>query len=107
MSYVRGDTYIWSDGERTHLWIADGYDHWDKAVWSEGQNTDTDHRPSGVAVSENKLDEYVMMRLAELIEQRLVSDTIDRSLISGKGNGGCLALERHADRIKTSLGVND
>jgi hypothetical protein len=48
-----------------------------------------------------------MMRLAELIEQRLVSDTIDRSLISGKGNGGCLALERHADRIKTSLGVND
>ena len=55
MSYVRDDNYIWSDGERLHIWVVDGYDGWDQAVWAidgsenrrEGQVT-----ASGVGILE-------------------------------------------------------
>lgn len=28
MAYLRGDQYVWSDEERLHIWVADGYDGW-------------------------------------------------------------------------------
>ncbi len=37
MSYMRGEQYLWSDGDRLHIWIADGYDGydgWDEAGWA-------------------------------------------------------------------------
>jgi hypothetical protein len=37
MSYIRGDTYIWHDGENVHLWSADGNDGWDQSVWYTGR----------------------------------------------------------------------
>lgn len=36
MSYMRGDHYIWHDGENVHLWVADGKDGWDQSVWYAG-----------------------------------------------------------------------
>jgi hypothetical protein len=32
---MRGDYYLWSDGaEVLHIWVADGYDGWDEAIWA-------------------------------------------------------------------------
>ena len=67
MSYLRGKTYIWSDGERFHIWVADGYDDWNEAGWAEGVSADEDARPGGISISEHTLDEFAVMRLAELI----------------------------------------
>lgn len=36
MSYMRGNNYIWHDGENLHLWVADGKDGWNQSVWYTG-----------------------------------------------------------------------
>jgi hypothetical protein len=106
MSYIRGDNYIWSDGERLHIWVADGYDGWDEAVWSDDRNVSDKARPraSGVGIAEEVMDEFVMMRLAQMIEAGLVGDAIDRAVARGGGNFGCEALAKSGEKLKLALG---
>jgi hypothetical protein len=102
MSYMRGDNYIWSDGERLHIWIVDGYDGWDETVWADhGERGDGEHpRASGVGIAKGVMDEFVMMRLAQMIEDGLVEDAIDRAVVRGSGNFGCEGLAKNIEVLK-------
>lgn len=99
MSYLRGDTYIWSSGDRTHFWIADGDDHWRESGWIEGRGESA----TGVAILQDTVDEFVMMRVAEMIDAELVGAAIDRALENGSGNGGCLSLANQKDELRSML----
>ena len=98
MSYSRGANYIWSgtDG-RVHLWIADGEDNWAECGWNEGN---PHPRPGGVSVAQDVMDEYVVMRFAELLRARQVGPTVDRAVAKYAGNGGCGALGEVRDDLK-------
>lgn len=107
MAYLRGDHYIWADGDdRLHIWVHDGEDGW-RETWA----TDSDGSPipgrenaSGVSIPEAIMDEYVVMRFAELIGSRAVEATIDRALRFGKnGNFGSEALAARAGALKAAV----
>ena len=55
MSYFRGDHYVWSDGDCLHLWSAAPY---------EPAN---DHYAAGVSMPEALMDQFAVMRFAELV----------------------------------------
>lgn len=111
MSYMRGDHYLWTDEEGyLHIWAADGYDGWDDTIWhceddgsarashaKDGRNI-----ASGVCIRQEVIDEYVMMRLAQLIAEGRVDAAIDRAN-SRHGNYGGMVLAKNADRLKRAL----
>ena len=105
VAYLRGDYYLWADdGARLHIWVHDGADGWDASGWAadmDGARRTDRMRASGVSIPESVLDEYVMMRIAELIELGNVAPTIDRAL--RRGNFGGEALAVRADAIKAAL----
>lgn len=105
MSYLRGDQYIWSDDERLHIWVADGYDGWDAAGWADGvgASKESGSGASGVGVSKEIMDAFVMMRVAELVEEDLIDEAVVRAMAHGGGNGGCEALAKNAERLKAVL----
>lgn len=106
MSYMRGDFYLWSDGERLHVWAVDGYDGWDDSIWAEGLRSDqktAGERASGVALPMDVIDELVVMRLAEIVDKRRFADAIDRAVARYGGNGGCVSLAAKAADLKASL----
>jgi hypothetical protein len=112
MSYIRGDTYIWHDGENVHLWSADGKDGWDQSVWYTGvtgkepsgeEEGDPDEKASGVMILESLLDEFVVMRLAEMIQERKAREAAKRAISEWSGNGGCLALDKCAEQLDAAL----
>src|SRR5262249_28112910 len=102
-SYMRGANYLWrgEDG-RLHLWIDEGFDPWEETGWAEGKTIDP--RPAaGVAIQQEIMDEYVMMRVAELIETGAASDAIGRALAKFDRNFGCLALKRSEKTLRWML----
>lgn len=108
MSYMRGNNYLWSDGEYMHLWLADGYDGWDESSWNTGANGEPrdfglgeDSKPSGIKIPEKILNEFVMMRLAEMLHEGVVAETIDRAI--QHGNFGGMLLKKNAMKLKTAL----
>jgi hypothetical protein len=112
MSYMRGDTYIWHDGENGHFWLADGKDGWDQSIWytgvtgkepSDDKEGDPDERASGVMIPESVLDEFVVMRFAEMIQERKARKAVQRAISKWDGNGGCLALKKCAEQLDASL----
>jgi hypothetical protein len=117
MSYMRGDNYIWHDGENLHLWVADGKDGWDQSVWytgvtgkelSDEDEGDPDERASGVMIAESVLGEFVVIRLAEMIQERKGREAAKRAISKWSGNGGCLALNKCAEQLDTVLaGLED
>src|SRR5689334_14266412 len=88
MAYMRGDYCLWDDESGLHIWAADGYDGWDESGWhrdAEGNIhsrhlRDGDNVASGVSIPQEIMDEYVMMRLAELLEAGHLEETLDRTL---------------------------
>jgi hypothetical protein len=109
MSYMRGDTYIWHDGENLHLWSADGTDGWDQSVWYTGvtgkeprddRQGYVEVKASGVMLPESVLDEFVLMRLAEMLQQRKAREAVNRAISKLSGNGGCLALNMYAEQLE-------
>ena len=102
VSYLRGDYYIWADvNDRIHLWAADGEDGWEDSGWaidSEGKR-----RPNagGISLPDRVLDEYVMMRIAQLIEAGEAADALDRALRHGNLGGEALKVRAKAIRIET------
>lgn len=98
MAYIRGATYIWHDDERVHIWAADGRDEWQDSGWAEAVQSQRRGEqpmgaaPSGVGLSQDVADLYVVMRFAELVQQKRVGETVERAISTYRGNGGCLAL---------------
>ena len=86
MAYLRGSTYIWSDGERVHLWSRDGLDHWRDTEL--GRHAEA----SGVAFRVEALDQFVCMRFAELVAAGKLQATVRNALEAAGGNFGCSAL---------------
>lgn len=118
MAYMRGDYYLWDDESGLHLWAKDGYDGWDEAGWheigdSKGEEPTIDPAhlvngevtASGVSIHQDIMDEYVMMRVAEMIDEGKVDAAIDRILDpDGRGgNGGSRLLTANADTLKRAL----
>lgn len=101
MAYLRGNTYVWSDGRRVHVWVADGYDGWKDSGWAEGLAS----AGSGVAIDANVMDEFVMMRFAELVHEGAACPAAERAIRAHHGNGGCLALERSWPVIDGQVGA--
>jgi len=99
MSYVRGRYYIWSDGTHLHLWAVDGLDHWQTSGWYEGRKeTEKKWKPSGVRIPDEVVDEYVVMRFAQLTCDGRLEDTLDRAMKSG--NAGGMALKMNQDKLR-------
>ena len=102
MAYMRGNRYVWSDGSQLHLWARDGYDGWDESIWA-GDPVPAAERgasaPSGIGLSQEVVDEYVAMRLAELVAEGLLGTTIKRAVSNHGGNAGCAALVERGDAL--------
>jgi len=94
MSYTRGETYIWSDGDHLHLWSEVGMDHWPEMEAYAGKPT-----ASGVKIPEEIADEFAVMRVAELLAMGELPAVILRALGKWSGNSGCLALERQSEQL--------
>ena len=109
MSYMLGRQYVWVDVTHIHIWSAEGYDGWDESSWAKGFEGPTDRRsaafglPSGVSVRQKVADEYVAMRMAELVASGEFSAAMDRALANHGGNSGCQALVKHAPSLRAAL----
>ena len=112
MSYFRGRDYVWCDGRRVHFWCADGYDGWDESGWGEtypARHVDSDgtstREASGVGVDQAVADAYVMLRLAQLLEEGRAVAVLDDARERGGGNGGALELEAWDARLRAALEI--
>jgi hypothetical protein len=103
MAYMRGDIYLWHDESGLHLWNADGNDGWDDSLWACSEEDGSRHpgyeNASGVSIPQETMDEYVVMRLAELLEAGILEQTVDRAVM----NWGRASLERNAEALKAAL----
>lgn len=80
MSYFRGDTYLWSDGEALHLWTRRSY-----SLANESYS-------SGVSIPEAVMDQFATMRFAELLQSGQAHVAIKASLESGNSGSACLRM---------------
>ena len=110
MAYLRGKYYVWSGGDGVHVWAAGGNDGWKDSIWAHGLKQCADQwrlepgqKPSGVVFPEKVLDEFVVMRLAELIDEGKLEKTILRVVKPKVGNFGEASLRRHAKQILSAL----
>ncbi|HEV8178402.1 MAG TPA: hypothetical protein VGP44_12050 [Gemmatimonadales bacterium] len=109
MSYILGRQYVWVDATHLHIWSAEGYDGWDESSWAQGFRAPTDRRsaafslPGGVSLRQKVADEYVVMRLAELVATGEVVAVLDRALANHGANHGCQALVQHAPALRAAL----
>lgn len=94
MSYTKGSTYIWSDGERLHLWSESGLDHW-QSIPEYGDKPNG----SGVQIDEAIADQFAVMRFAELLKSSAASSAIEQAVAQWGGNYGCAALKALAPQI--------
>lgn len=106
MSYMRGNYYLWNDGENFHIWVADGHDGWDEAGWAldkDGKRSADRMNASGVSIPEKVMDAFVMMRLAQMLDEGLVGEAIDRAIGEHGGNFGSAMLAKNAEKLKAAL----
>ena len=69
MAYMKGEPYVWSDGDELHIWSKSGNDG-----WSENESLHGIAEASGVALDEKHADEFAVMRFAELINSDSISN---------------------------------
>lgn len=77
MAYLRGDNYIWGDEYGVHFWSAKGQDGWENTGWHGSiDSVETRHldengnvTASGTWVPAPAVDEFVVMRFAEILEE--------------------------------------
>ncbi len=77
MAYVRGDYYIWGNEDGVHFWGVTGEDGWRGSIWHvsamerhKGEGVE----PGGTWIPAPVVDQFVVMRLAELVEQGRFSE---------------------------------
>jgi hypothetical protein len=91
MAYMRGKYYLWASGDvrddpdnrRLHIWSADGEDSWDVSGWAcdeDGIRHPGMEHASGTQLPMHVMDEFVIQRLAQMIEEGVVDAAIDRAL---------------------------
>ena len=112
MAYIRGDYYLRRDGEdNLHIWAFDGYDSWDECSWAAVEDGGTEDRvvrregfeqASGVGIPNAILDQYMDMRLAQLLTEGGVSEAINNA-VKDNGCAGSRTLVEHAEVIKDAL----
>jgi hypothetical protein len=95
VSYTKGSTYIWSDGEQLHLWADEGLDGWQAME----QYIAKPNAP-GVQIPEHVADQFAVMRFAELLKSRQAPAVMESALALWVGNFGCVALEELAPAIR-------
>ena len=104
MAYLRGDYYLWADdADRLHVWAFDGADAWADAGWAvgaDGRHQAGYEQASGVSIPEEVMDEYVIMRFAELIESGKAAAALNRALRHGNFGGEALAARATVIREK-------
>jgi hypothetical protein len=104
-----GRQYMWVDATHVHIWSAEGYDGWDESSWAQKFEPPSERRsaafgrPSGVSVRQKLADEYVAMRMAELVATGELSEAMDRALANHRENSGCQALVTHAASLRAAL----
>ena len=109
MPYMHGRNYLWVDDSHVHIWSAEGYDGWDESTWGQefqapsGRQSSAFGRPSGVSVRQKVADEYVAMRLAELVANGEFVAVMDRALANHKENDRCQALVQNAAALRAAL----
>jgi len=109
LSYIVGRQYVWVDDTHVHIWSAEGYDGWDESSWVKGFEAPTERRsaafgrPDGVSVRQKVADEYVAMRMAELVATGEVGRVIDRALANHGENKGCRTLVERASALRAAL----
>lgn len=109
MAYMRGHYYLWSDSEDwIHIWNQDGYDAWNNTSWACDEDNvlrEGMENASGVSLPEKVMDEYVLMRLAEMIHDGKIEETIDRFLgpDGQSGNVSGELLKQNAETLKQAL----
>ncbi len=110
MSYMLGRQYVWVDETHVHFWSAEGYDGWDESSWVQqfespsGRRSAAFGRPSGVSLRQKVADEYVVMRMAELVSTGDIGAAIDRALAQHGAHRGCQALAAQASFLRKALG---
>ena len=106
MAYMRGNYYLWSDGDNLHIWMADGYDSWDEAGWAlekDDKRSADRLNALGVSIPEKVMDAFVMMRFAQMIDEGIVDKAIDRAVGEYGGNIGSMILTKNAEKLKAAL----
>ncbi|MGZ8397466.1 MAG: hypothetical protein ACXWWN_00365 [Gemmatimonadales bacterium] len=109
MSYIVGRQFVWLDATHLHIWSAEGYDGWDESSWAQDFEPPGDRRsaafglPGGVSLRQKVADEYVIMRMAELVATGELGAVIDRALANHGANSGCQALIQHASSLRAAL----
>jgi hypothetical protein len=104
-----GRQYVWVDATHVHIWSAEGYDGWDESSWVQGFEAPTERRsaafgrPGGVSLRQRVADEYVVMRMAELVAAGEFTAAMDRALTNHAENRGCQALIEHAPSLRAAL----
>ena len=96
MAYLRGSTYVWPSRDHLHVWVADGDDGWKESGWAVGASASA----SGVAIGWDALDEFVLMRFAELVRERGAIAAGERAIAAHRGNGGCVELVAAWDTLR-------
>jgi hypothetical protein len=66
-----------------------------------------DAAPSGLGLRQEVVDEYVAMRLAEMVRERLLAGAVERALDKHGGNFGCSALRELRPVILAALSASD
>ena len=97
MSYLRGKYYVYTGDDGVHLWV--GSDAFEGTTWSEERYVD---RCMGAVIPEEVFDALVVMRYAELQEEKLVEKVEKKTIKKYSGNFGSYALLRK-HKIKTEL----
>ncbi len=110
MAYMRGQNYVWRGCDGVHFWSAEGYDGWDESGWaqahaerSEASDGEILRKASGVGVPQAVADAYVMLRLAQLLDEGRAADILDAALVHGGDNVGAMALHVWSSRLRTAF----
>ena len=118
MAYMRGDYYLWSDGASDdawlHIWVREGYDYWDISGWACREGPDENptrgkdfENASGTRIPLRVIDDFVFMRLAQLIHEGRAEEAIDRALPNVRGSGSIggrlLSKDANTTRLKAAL----
>jgi hypothetical protein len=118
MAYMRGDYYLWTDSGKDdgwlHIWVREGYDYWDISGWACHDGPDENptrgedfQNASGTRIPLRVIDDFVIMRLAQLINEGRVEEAIDRALPNARGSGNIggrlLAKDTNVRRLKAAL----
>ncbi|MEP7227346.1 MAG: hypothetical protein ABI785_08300, partial [Gemmatimonadales bacterium] len=80
-----------------------------ESSWAKGFEPPSDRRsaafglPGGVSLRQKVADEYVVMRMAELVANRELGAVMDRALANHGANNGCAALVKNASSLRAAL----